>query len=217
VINMEIIVKGKADILSYIDFLIIENAEVELKYKGKKIKINKIKNEKQEILKRIIGWIKKARNEHDYFDRYFALWVAFNIFYNNNSSSKNGGEQERVKDMVNLLDKTSKLTIVSKNKENIKYLIELNPKLYKNPNHDKQLKEKVSKLVELIDSKEINDKDFECLLITLYKIRCNLFHGDKDRTSERQKEIVKYAYNILEYVVSYLLLKWIEREYNENL
>ena len=80
VINMEIIVKGKADVLSYIDFLIIEN--VELEYDNKVIKINEIGNEEQKILKRIIGWIKKARKEDDYFDKYFALWVAFNIFYN---------------------------------------------------------------------------------------------------------------------------------------
>jgi hypothetical protein len=39
--------------------------------------------------------------------------------------------------------------------------------------------------------------DWAHAMKALYRVRCNLFHGEKARTSEDDKRIVTAAYNVL--------------------
>ena len=44
----------------------------------------------------------------------------------------------------------------------------------------------------------LKEHNVEALLMTLYQVRCNLFHGSKSLRVERDRELVRASANILE-------------------
>lgn len=141
---------------------------------------------------RIKKWFKKSQNSitiDDNFDRFIALWIAFNGWTNIET---------------NKTDDSKWIKEVSKSGgvlgENYRRLLEDNsnfkPKV-------KALKEAapVYDMRYLNDSnkaKEIsNIENLGEVLEVIYQIRCNLFHGAKDLEDERDHDLVKLAYDIL--------------------
>lgn len=54
----------------------------------------------------------------------------------------------------------------------------------------------------------VNNKDIESLIMTLYQIRCNIFHGSKSLRIQRDIDLVKASSVILEGYLSALLKKY---------
>ena len=48
------------------------------------------------------------------------------------------------------------------------------------------------------DYEGVKNKDIRCLLMTLYRVRCNLFHGSKSLMVERDQALVRASANVLE-------------------
>ena len=48
------------------------------------------------------------------------------------------------------------------------------------------------------DYEKLKEYNVEALLMTLYQVRCNLFHGSKSLRVERDRELVRASANILE-------------------
>lgn len=51
----------------------------------------------------------------------------------------------------------------------------------------------------------IKNKKAEHLLLSIYQVRCNLFHGSKQLRVERDQKLVKASANILERYLEYLV------------
>lgn len=55
------------------------------------------------------------------------------------------------------------------------------------------------------DYEGLKKKDYRCLLMTLYRVRCNLFHGSKSLLNERDQQLVRASADILEGFLKALL------------
>ena len=55
------------------------------------------------------------------------------------------------------------------------------------------------------DYQGLKKKDYRCLLMTLYRVRCNLFHGSKSLLNERDQQLVRASAVILEGFLKVLL------------
>ena len=127
-------------------------------------------------------------HKDDFFMRFMMHWIAFNWLY----SSENGSS-ERIK---------------------IKNFYEKN---FMRINYDPFVSEDIDVFKEspIHDGKTAipNVKDYEgviagkaeSLLMSLYQVRCNLFHGSKSLRIERDRDLVRASANILEGYLKALL------------
>jgi len=72
---------------------------------------------------------------------------------------------------------------------------------------------KDNELAEKLEGKNTNDKA-KALLKVFYQIRCNLFHGRKDITHQKQKELFDAVNPLLEQVVD-CIYKELDKEAKE--
>lgn len=144
--------------------------------------------------KRIIqAWIQKGDLEDDYFSEFICYWIAFNCWL----YTKTGEVRDR-EALNKLYEKHrelfadfSKLIIQNKRISN-KFLNIGTIFNNRSPNREVCIKD-VTNFKEVIDM--------------LYEIRCNLFHGSKSDTNDRDKEVVEASTPILELIVKNICLK----------
>ena len=152
-------------------------------------------------------WISKAKSNSDKtlnfeIDKFFSLYVSYNILYSLISNKKNG-------------DRCSAVSVIAK------YIQDNDIKSFANHNTNilemvKPVREhdifyiynetKDFKLIEDID----NHKNLEeSVLDILYGIRCNMFHGEKE-LSENQLLLLSPANKILETLLDDLIISIIK-------
>lgn len=131
-------------------------------------------------------WIKKGDLEEDSFSKFIYYWVAFNCWFYTKTNKVQ--DSEALKDIYKRQDLYSGFVqLVAKNKPIFLKLVSICP--IKNNRISGR-------------EKNINDMEkFEEVVNILYEIRCNLFHGSKLDTEERDKEVVEMATPILEIIV----------------
>jgi len=141
----------------------------------------------EENIRNIIkSWYERSTGrevEFTIFDKFISLWISFNAWM----SYKSGKKRDKM--MVNWAAKELEefyreiLKSNSRFKEKVKQLKEYTP------------------IYDSRDStrfKEISDiNNFSEVLFSIYKIRCNLFHGGKKLISSRDERLVGLAYEIL--------------------
>ncbi|MFW9879735.1 MAG: hypothetical protein ACFFG0_42210 [Candidatus Thorarchaeota archaeon] len=163
------------------------------------------------FLTRIGNWMKKANLTKDSFDKYIANFIAFNMLYNlwhkmKNPKAKEKQSRDCAKLMatLELIDLNCPLKIkddVDKLRDIlIKYGLVVEIYEWKNKKYEfVGLAQDV--LEEYCDE---NEESIKYLLKTLYKIRCNLVHGEKDY-EERQNKLLNQSSFILEKILFYLI------------
>jgi len=132
-------------------------------------------------------WYEHADSHDSYEDRFIALWISFNGYCTMLSS---GSQESRMMEWV---------------KRNHGFKNAYHEMLDASPEFRRCLEE-LKSLCPVIDmrpglgykSKTITDiRNFDQTLDVIYKIRCNLFHGSKDLTSERDKRLAMLGYDVL--------------------
>lgn len=178
-----------------------KNTEIDLSKLGIWGRGNYIALKEFEICK-IIEWIKKSEKEKDGFNKFFAIWVAFNNFYNICSDKKS--EKKRIEESLRFLEKEDKEKIIEKLSDDINNWLDTIAVLrfrYGNENLNEKCKE------------YLKNGKYECalkyLMFCLYAIRCNLFHGEKRVQSDRQNTILIQAYKFLKTIFSVLLASYL--------
>ena len=133
------------------------------------------------------------KNDDDCFIKFMAHWLAFNWLY-----SKCGKEYESENIQCFCMDNMRiLLTFDAFNTDEIK-IFEQEPVM-----------DGKTAQVEVYQKKRfvgVNYKDTESLIMTLYQVRCNLFHGSKSLHIQRDIDLVKASSVILEGYL-YALLK----------
>jgi hypothetical protein len=182
--------------------------------KLEKIKVNIEENRIYLInpfTERIRQWISKSDTTTDAFDKYISLFIAFNMFYNLWNRVKNPEKKEirendgvKVMNVIELIE-PSRFPI---SKEDIikltDILIEdrLVVEIYSWNNKKLVLEGFAQDL--LCNNMQNNDKLIHYLIKTLYKIRCNLVHGEKGY-EERQLRLLNQSSKILRDLLEQLL------------
>ena len=129
------------------------------------------------------NWIEKSEHEIHIFNKYIALWIAFNAYYSSVTNGLSDGASIKIlKEQTELKD----WYIGIENSEEIANLLAITP-----------ITNMKYKTDIIIDKKE----NFAAIIDTLYQIRNNLFHGSKSDHVERDLLVVTVALPILKKMV----------------
>lgn len=118
----------------------------------------------------------------DFFMRFMMHWIGFNWLYN---QIPGRDERQKIKKFYeqnrNSFDKVDPFSM---------------------PEIDVFLKNAVFDMAKgeprTVDYQNLKRYSVEALLLTLYQVRCNLFHGSKSLRVERDKDLVRASADILE-------------------
>jgi len=144
----------------------------------------------------ILKWIEKSRIEEDYFDKFvygfFALNAMYSVYYD-------GNERQAIKDLF-----ASSINTQCEDFREILYTPEYEyfckrPPI-KNCKYDpsKEFSGPRDTSRDTIKLFERNPKSSNrAMLMILYQIRCNLFHGNKSFGDSNDQEIMKNAAELL--------------------
>jgi len=214
----EVSVNGKLKLEDAVEFL--DKDSVTLIYNGRKVPNvgERYNSEDEFIIKKCLEWIKKAKAEKDGFNKFFALWVGYNAFYNLyyrkiHGSLENSGQVERILETKNLLKLEEIRAILQECLQKIKKILNETYYVYLGRGRNRRdvkrdLEERIREFKESSNNKTIIENTFKTLLKFLYGIRNNLFHGDKRLSDDRQNELLNYAYEILLPILSIMLIKY---------
>lgn len=145
----------------------------------------------KEVIQNIINnWSKLSKGEQleeadfDLFIKFISLWVTFNAIYELTCSSV---RRDRAK--VSAFSKLSEAQDIH---------IELMGSTAYKQAVDILAERGIFKLPNRSSRQEINDiNNLEEVMLCVYQVRCNLFHGGKTPEDSRDKEVVEAAYTIV--------------------
>lgn len=162
----------------------------------------------QFVVKRAEYWWKSARQRKYIFDKFISGWVSFNIIYNfiNRKYGRNinlndrdiMSEVKRVKSTVKYLFNNNIWSYDLRN--SIEALIELNAPIYYRQYPYENNWISTENIVHEIHEDIRQNKNVEALVKTyelLYRVRCNLFHGDKSDDNQRDTAVVALCWEVM--------------------
>jgi hypothetical protein len=165
----------------------------------------------QFILGKTYDWVAKSRNDTDPYDKYVSIFIAFNIFYNLNAKTRKPlinlrfGDSERALKVRRLLDATTVLMHLGHSLDSYVDFVPVSSEEY------------VDGRIPITDTlrqayrRGDAEQAMEFLFRWLYRVRCNLFHGNKDFNVERQREMLRRSSVILDIILDELVSKYCEQ------
>ena len=166
-------------------------------------------NENPIAIEIIDYWHKKSDKEKEYFNKFIALWISFNCFFVAKyfeeaikiTSDKNKGPYES--DFLNVVKKKHEDDFTEAVKEN-KSIFEKFKLAIDNKERDPcEIKDMRPRNNNNSQSKHYTDiNSFDEYLDCVYRIRCNLFHGNKVPLNQDDDLLVKTAYNSFYFLLS---------------
>lgn len=165
----------------------------------------------KENIERIISWIEKSNSGADGIDKYIYTFISFNMFYNYYALLSEGPKINlEINDKKKALKPIKKL--LNDHQGFFKSIEgEINDFLLSCKNFeiliDKDKKD-ANKLMEQLKNSNNNKKKYSeiNLLIfkMLYKIRCNLIHGEKENNYYQKELLGKSSVVLIKYLVKFI-------------
>lgn len=167
--------------------------------------------ERDMLLGKIEEWQTKARYESDPFNKYVSIFIAYNIFYNLYEKTKHPsadltyGDNKRAIATLFLL--TDADPLVHSIQSDLKDYTAIIPAFREEywPSRRARKKVAISKTLKEAIKEGDAKKVVEMLLKWLYKVRCNLVHGEKSYNDEIQKRLLAKSSSLLDKVLQHLL------------
>lgn len=165
------------------------------------------KKERDFLLEKIEEWQKKAQCEEDPFNRYVSTFIAYNIFYNLYKKTKDPKADLTFRDSSRAIEtqfliKEDQLfrTLKPDLKEYIKYI-----PIYREEYWNRQRKVAIRAALAKAYHENNAKKVIEMLLKWLYKVRCNLVHGEKNYDDRRQQILLARSSSLLERILQHVM------------
>lgn len=135
-------------------------------------------------------WLKKAKQEDDCFDQFVSLWFAFNALYNEFLYTS---EKEAILDLVDdrryfIDDRRINRILSSASVSFFKQRVIRDCKGLGRDTRQEQIK---------LNSFGPPKMKLKNLLLILYQVRCNLFHGNKMYGRDSDNEVIRHASTVL--------------------
>ena len=167
--------------------------------------------ERDMLLRKIEEWQTKARLESDSFNKYLSIFIAYNIFYNlyektrHPSADLTYGDKERAVATLSLLTNVDQL--LRSIQSDLEDYLAIIPVFREEYWPTKRARGKVAISRTLKEAVQEGDamKAVEMLLKWLYKVRCNLVHGEKGYNDETQKRLLAKSSLLLDKVLQHLV------------
>ncbi len=155
-----------------------------------------------------IGNDKIGNNAADIAFRFIAYWIAFNSFYSKYSLMKN--ERDQITNYISKNYDSYFNNIIDFETDPEMEIFKKLPVLsgtYR-PRRDCVKSNKYSVLFNDLNNPTLpEEKRMEALFLTIYQVRCNMFHGSKTPEPERDYQLVDSSQKILEKVLRKLIEK----------
>lgn len=142
-------------------------------------------------------WVEKSRDETDNFDRFVYGFFAFNALYSEHYTGESS-ERYAIKEFLNdnFVGHESEFKAIFELPE---YEYFCNRRPIKNMRYDPnsgQGYQDTRRETEAIKEKVLK-KSTKAMIMILYQIRCNLFHGEKSFANESDREVMRNASELL--------------------
>lgn len=167
----------------------------------------------EKVLERVKQWQIKASQENNSFNRFISLWIAYNMIYGIYSKKEYPLESF---DKNNDGEKAVRIKNLLINSEPLKqYLIQNTSELADSlaPFREEYWKKDQISLIKHLHNasrKRSYEHLIDTILKILYKIRCNLFHGEKEFLNGSQNELLRICSNILEEILNASIIEFTE-------
>ena len=160
------------------------------------------------LISKASEWISKGDHENDPFNRFFSYFLAYNALYNLYAKMKDPyvdlsiGDKSRASKIKELIINPNQL--VHSVDEDIKSFITL-LKYFRKEKWTKKSSEYINDSLE----RSYNNRNYTLvlrdILRMLYKLRCNLFHGEKNINAQNQRELMDVSNKILKTILNNIL------------
>lgn len=153
-------------------------------------------------------WISKGAHENDPFNRFFSYFVTYNILYNLYARIKNPSVDLSTNDKnrsvkVHELIKDPR-QFIHENDDDIHSFIRMLRKFRK----EKWTVNSAESINDSLERSYIN-RNYKLVirdvLRMLYKLRCNMFHGEKDMNTPNQHELIETSNTILITIINEII------------
>ena len=169
----------------------------------------------EELLKKIEEWRRKASDEADPFNKYTSVCIAYNTFYNLYAKKKSGnlyadytqGDSKRAIDTITLVEGEKLFKSLETDVEEYLSIIPFFREEYW-PKHNSPNRIPISKTLKknFKDRNELETIDF--LIKWLYKVRCNLVHGEKSYSNPDQRKLLEMSTKLLDNILRHLVVRY---------
>jgi len=169
----------------------------------------------KELLEKVEEWQNKARCETDPFNKYISMFIAYNIFYNLYAKRKNPdadftrGDRTRATATINLIEADQLYCLIKSDLKEYLLIIPVFREEYwltRNP----PTKVPISKTLKESFYAKDTKKTIDMLIKWLYKVRCNLVHGEKSYRDEQQRKLLEMSSNLLDSILTHLVRRYKE-------
>lgn len=171
----------------------------------------------RELLEKIKEWQEKSRRESDPFNKYISIFIAYNIFYNLYGKIKNPSADFTTNDKRRAISTLSLLTRPLRKKlflsiksdlEDYAMLIPIFREEYwphvRSPN-----RVAISETLKRALKEDDANIAIDMVVKWLYKVRCNLVHGEKSYKDTNQKKLLEKSSLLLSKILGILVDRYI--------
>ena len=173
----------------------------------------------------IDGWIKRGNDEPDILFKFVAYWIAFNQMYNLEDVNETMSERKAIEQfcikqcdtIIDALDFGADYMKIFKERPILRWLdttgrydwregkefvadmiMERLSFRKDRPYFEKNCKEAAAYYVNICNPRCRNSDKAIALMMSIYRVRSNLFHGIKDPDTKRNYDLIKSSAEILE-------------------
>jgi len=169
--------------------------------------IHQLRKEKA-TFNRIIQWNEYARNEiEDEIKRFIFRWISFNGLYSAIYAFIHGTRGQEIADTTGDLDKIKyfcKKFILNNTKLALKVYSKDLKDIFSN-NIKKKDDKHIDENLRVLDSSAPVEYKTKSIIIVAYKIRCRLFHGEKNPNLHVNKVLIEAADKVIEPLMEFII------------
>lgn len=173
--------------------------------------------ERNLLVEKIEEWQEKSHQETDPFNKYLSIFIAYNIFYNlywktmHPRDDLSRGDSQRAIATYELVNNPNQL--IQSLKPLLKDYLKAIPRFREEywPSNYARNKEQISDLLKKAVKENDSRTAVQMILKWLYKVRCNLVHGEKNYNDQDQRELLDGSSSIMQIIVQHMMERFQER------
>jgi hypothetical protein len=174
----------------------------------------------KELLEKVEEWQNKANRETDPFDKYVSMFIAYNIFYNLYAKRRNPEADLMYNDSKNAIATISLIEV-----DHLYQSIESDLRLYVTiipvfreeywPKLDSPRRIAIAETLKTSMNAKDTRNTIDMLVKWLYKVRCNLVHGEKSYKDDQQRILLEASTRLLDRILRHMISRY-EQIYRQN-
>lgn len=173
--------------------------------------MGKTLSRERELLEKVEEWQDKANREADPFNKYVSIFIAYNIFYNlyakrrtrNFQADFTRGDSERAIATLSLINADQLFRLIESDfREYISIIPVFREEYWPTRNSSRRVP--ISEALKDSFYTRNTKKAIDMLIKWLYKVRCNLVHGEKSYHDDDQRKLLEMSSLLLDKILQHL-------------